>query len=107
MPGPMTPLDPTTRLTMLVGNPASGKPGREEIWEVQSADHQWRYRREDLPGTPWALDHWEVPAGEAEARFVEVYSGFRSLPEVRRSTEDAGWVEWVLVERRERAVARV
>lgn len=91
-PRPMTALDLTTRKVHLVGNPASGRPPREEIWEVCSRDGLWRYRREDLPGTPWALERWSP----AQKRYVEVYSGFRSLPEMRRSTEDAGWVEWVL-----------
>lgn len=89
----LTTLDPATGQYRQVGHPGDG-PGRRELWEVTSVDRVWRFRREDLPGTPWAIDRWNFGAG----RWVEVANSFGSLDVARHATADETW--WLAVRSR-------
>jgi hypothetical protein len=39
----------------------SFRSGRVENWEAVSADGTWKYRRLEISGTPWEVEH--VPTG--------------------------------------------
>lgn len=87
---PATAVHPATRVyreTFLRANhPEDGT--RPELWEVQSGDRMWRYRRVDEEGTPWALDRWNRDV----AAFIEVATGFASCRAAREATADPVWV---------------
>jgi hypothetical protein len=55
----------------------SFRSGRIENWEAISADGTWVYRRMEISGTPWTVEH--VPS-EVEAGW------YGSLPAAREAT---------------------
>lgn len=88
-PASMTPLHPDggTYYNTIIGTPGAGT-GRRELWAATSADRTWRYRRVEVPGTPWALDRWNPDAGT----YLEVDRGFTSLDAARTATEDRAYL---------------
>jgi hypothetical protein len=58
-------------------------PTRMETWAAVSADGEWKFEREESPGTPWLLIH--VPTD----RVVGMYG---SLPKAREAVA-RGWAQ--------------
>ncbi len=68
----LTPVDVTHRYR-------SFRTGRLENWGAMSADGVWHYRRLEMTGTPWSVEH--MPTG-IEGNW------YGSLPAARAATAD-------------------
>jgi len=64
----------------------SFRTGKVQAWAAESADGTWAYRRLELPGTPWEVEH--LPTGTD-------CGWFSSLPKARAATADGSALEVV------------
>jgi hypothetical protein len=75
----LTPVDITEK------HPAI-RTGKVQAWAAESDDGTWAYRRLELPGTPWEVEH--LPTGTD-------CGWFSSLPKARAATADGSALEAV------------
>lgn len=75
----LTPVDITERYR-------SFRSGRLENWSARSLDGVWIYRRLEMSGTPWSLEH--VPSGTEG-------DWYGSLPAARAATADGSALAYV------------
>ena len=68
----LTPVEVTRRFP-------SFRAGRPETWEAVSLDGQWKYRRVEVSGTPWDVEHVETGVTDP---------GYGTLGDARAATAD-------------------
>lgn len=60
--------------------------GRLQCWAARTTDGAWRFEREDLPGTPWAVVHEET--GTVVDRYVGTLDDCRAYVASGQATAD-------------------